>query len=118
MNDLLSELIADSGPTAKDIQIRGQMVPVYFRRISAGERAQLTRGQKVTSAGGGSTSVEIDVSENITSQHMLVHFSVCDEKGAKRFRTLKEVQAIDADIVSALYAGASEHNSEGDAGKG
>jgi hypothetical protein len=115
--DFLGDLIADSSVVSRDLTIRGKTGTVFAKRISAGERASLVAGQKVTAAGQGSASVEIDVGENVKAQHMLVHFAICDDKGNKRFKTLKEVQAIEADIVAALYAFASEINTEGDAGK-
>jgi dihydroorotase-like cyclic amidohydrolase len=117
MSDFLSTLIAESAVVSRDVTFRGKTGPVYFRRISAGERAQLVRGQKVSSD-GGKTSVEIDVGENVTSRHMLVQFSVCnDEAGNKRFKTLREVQALDGGLVEALYEHASEVNREEEAGK-
>lgn len=116
--DFLSELIDDTKVVAREVTIRGKTGLVYFRRITAGERAQLVAGQKVIGGGTGNTSVEIDIGESVKAQHMLVQFSVCNDDGSKRFKTLKEVQAIDAAVVEALYQAASDVNREdGDAGK-
>jgi len=117
MTDFLNDLINDTGLISREVTLRGKTGPVYFRRISAGERAMLVKGQKITGS-GANTSVEIDLGESITAQHMLVQFSVCNEDGGKKFRTLKEVQSVDSGIVEALYQIASEVNrEEADAGK-
>lgn len=119
MTDFLSAFLADNPVLEREITIRGTTGSAHFKRISAGERAQLVKGQKVSSGTGGATTVEIDVGESITSQHLLVHFAVCNPDGSRRFKTLREVQASPADVVGALYAIASEVNREdGEAGKG
>lgn len=118
MTDFLSAFLADNPVIEREVCIRGSAGPAYFRRISAGERAQLVKGQKVSTGAGGSTTVEIDVGESITSQHLLVHYSVCNADGTRRFKTLREVQAAPADVVGVLYAAASEVNREdGEVGK-
>jgi hypothetical protein len=117
MTDFLSEAIADNGVVERDVTFRGKTGPVHFRRISAGERAQLTRGQKIVRAPDGGNAVEIDIGESVTAQHMLVQFSVCNPDGTRRFKALRDVQALDGGLVSALYAKASEVNGEDDAGK-
>jgi hypothetical protein len=117
MSDFLSEAIADTGVVEKDVTFRGKSGPVYFRRISAGERAQLVRGQKIVRAADGGNAIEIDIGESVTAQHMLVQFSVCNADGTKRFKNLREVQALDGGLAAALYAKASEVNAEDDVGK-
>jgi DNA primase len=118
MSDFLSEFISDNPVIEREVTIRGRSGPAFFRRITAGERADLVKGQKVNTA-GGSTTVEIDVGESVKAQHLLVHFSVCNVDGSRRFKTLREVQGAPSDVVAALYAVASEVNREdGETGKG
>jgi hypothetical protein len=118
MSDFLTAFLADNPAIEREVTIRGATGPAHFRRITAGERAQLVKGQKVSSGSGGTTTVEIDVGESVASQHLLVQFSVCNADGTRRFKTLREVQSAPADVIGVLYAIASEVNREdGEAGK-
>lgn len=118
MTDFLTALITENPVVEREIVVRGQTGAAFFKRITAGERAQLVKGQKVSSGSGGSTTVEIDVGESVAAQHLLVQFAVCNADGSRRFKTLREVQAAPADVIGVLYAIASEVNREdGEAGK-
>lgn len=119
MTDFLSSVLAEQGPVEKPLTVDGKTGPVWCRRITAGERQQMLRGQKVTQRIGAAATVEIDLAQNEVSQQHLVLFSICADAGGKpRFRKLEEVQALPAHICKALYALASEVNAEeSDAGK-
>ena len=112
--DQLTELLNENGPQPRTARIRGADVPIYLRRITAGEKQKLVKGQKVTAGAAGTSEVEIDIGENIAAQHLLVHFAVVDETGKKRFRTVLEVQNAPDDVISGLYAAASKFQNEGD----
>lgn len=118
MSDFLESLLASDGPVAKEISYGGKTGTVYFRRISAGERAQLLKGQRINTSGGKNASFEIDLADNQHSKHLMVQFSVCKADGSRWFKSLDDVRKADALKVEVLYAAASQVNEEEqDAGK-
>lgn len=113
MTDFLDELCAGSGAVEKDVTYAGKSGPVFFRKISSGERAQMLRGQKVQTKVGDSSTMEIDLSENEQSQQLLVWFSTCTgPEGKRKFKGLEAVKNLDAGVMKALYLAASEVNKE------
>lgn len=117
MSEFIEDLLASDGPIAREVTFSGKTGMVHFRRITAGERGLLLKGQKIA-ASGGQSSYEIDLSENQQTKYMMVQFSVCREDGSRFFKTLDAVKSSDALKIEALYTIAAEVNSEAeDAGK-
>lgn len=117
MADFLSSL-ATAAATPREITFRGATGTVYFRPLSAGQRASLLKGQRVSSQGDGTSVMEIDLGENERQKLMLVQFCVVTEDGKPRYPTLAAVEALPADLVQVLYAEASTFNAgEGEPGK-
>lgn len=114
MNDFLTRINEDDRPEQHEVTIGGETGTVWFRRVSAGERAELLKGQKVTHVPGTGGTVEIDLFENQTQQCMLVQFSVCDENGKRVFRNLDAVRKLTDYKVKALYEVAAKVNKEYD----
>jgi hypothetical protein len=59
---------------------------------------------------GKGNVVEIDLGENEHQRHLMVLYSVCDEGGKRRFKTIESVQKLPNDAVSALARHAEEVN--------
>jgi hypothetical protein len=117
--DFLSEFLAPSQPIAKDLTYNGKTGKVYFRRITAGERAQLLKGQRIQrKAGEEGTSYDIDLAETEKGKAQLVFFSAVTPDGKQRFSSLGQVLGAEQLLVGALYDLATqvnrEHDDEGD----
>lgn len=110
MSDFLKDFIADDGTVTRSVTFKGKTGDVHFRRISAKQKADLLKGQKVQAVSGQSSTFEIDLSENARSKAMLVLYSVANPDGSQFFKRLAEVEAIDAGKLEALYAAASDVN--------
>lgn len=116
-NDLAALLAAD-GPEAREIVLSGKTVTAFFKRITAGQRAQLLKGQRVSTKAGEGSTVEIDLGDNESTKLQMVQFCVVTEDGKPFFKTLGEVQRLDASKVNVLYRHVQEVNAEDeDAGK-
>lgn len=121
MSDFLSEILKDDGVVTKQLTFNGKTGDVYFRRISAGEKASLLKGQKVQAEAGKASTFEVDLGENANTKALLVFYSVVNVDGTKRFKKLSEVQGIEAGKFEVLYDAAREVNKDDlqgdDAGK-
>lgn len=111
MSDFLSR-IASNAPAARELTFAGETGTVYVRKITAGQRAQLLSGQRVSTSGEGKSSIEIDLGENELSKAKLVAFAICHEDGKPFFTNERAVSGQPADLVSALYKIASEYNAD------
>lgn len=120
MSDFLKDILSDHGPVSRSVYFDGKTGQVFFRRISAGQKAELLRGQRVQ-AGLGKSTFEIDLAENANSKALLVQFSVCNQDGTPYFKKLSDVKAIDAGVLEVLYTAATDVNKDefvgDDAGK-
>lgn len=112
MGDFLSDLLQEDGPVIRPVTFNGKTGDVHFRRLSAGQKADLLKGQKVHAVSGKSSTFEIDLGENANSKALLVLYSVVKADGSQYFKSQKEVKAIDAGKLEALYAVASDVNSD------
>lgn len=117
MSDFIDELLSGSPTVTREVEFEGKKGTVHFRRISAGERVLLLKGQKVLGKAGEKATVEIDLSENARTKHLMVKFSVCKADGSPVFKSVDDVSKKDAKVIDALYAHAAEVNGEDDAGK-
>ncbi len=103
----LTELIAENKVAVeKQVAVGGKTVAVFFRRITAGQREQLLKGQKV-SRSGSETSFELDLALNEAQRQKFVLYTVCNADGTPFFKDVEAVRAVDSATVQALYAAAS-----------
>lgn len=112
MSDFLTTLTTDDAPEAHQVTIKGETGTVWFRRINAGERANILKGQKVSHVVGTGGTVEVDLGENENQKHLLVLYSVCKEDGKPFFKTLQEVRKLVQYKLNALYDIAVKVNRE------
>lgn len=115
--DFLDEVLNDNGPVEKQITYNGKSGPAYFKRITGAQKLQLVKGRKYTYNTAGPDapqSIDIDLEDNEKSQHLMVHFSCCDAAGRPKFKTVGDVQKLDAQLIAALYEAASEVNKAAD----
>lgn len=123
--DFIDQLLQNDAPVAREVSfpgLDGKPVTgtVHFRRVTAGERQRLFKGQKYTMNKEGaqaSMRTEIDLELNETQKHLLVMYSVCRADGTAVFKSTAEVQKLDALKLAALYEIADEVNREADPGK-
>lgn len=113
-NDFLSELLSPAAPIPRELKFGGKTGTAYFRRVTAGERAQLLAGQKFTKRGDEATTIDIDLGETTKGKARMVAFACVTEKGKQRFNSVADVQKVDALLVEALYELASDVNKEAD----
>lgn len=118
MSEFIDELLAGSPVVAREVEFDGKKGTVYFRRISAGERVLLLKGQKVLGKAGEAATVEIDLAENARTKHLMVKFSACKADKTPVFKSLDDVAKNDAKVIDMLYQHAAAVNGEDDAGKG
>jgi hypothetical protein len=110
--DFLSALLQPAAPIPKQLTYKGQTGTVFFRRITAGERASLLKGQKITRHSGEESTIEVDLGETTIGKARLVLFSSITEEGKQRFTSLNEVQRAENTLIEALYELASQVNEE------
>lgn len=112
MSDFLSEVLAADAPVPREVTIAGKTGTVFFKRISAGQRASLLAGQRVQSTAGAAATVEIDLGDNQRTKCALVHASVCTEDGKPFFKTIGDVLKLEDAKVNALHRHAAEVNAD------
>lgn len=88
---------------------------VYFKRLTAGERMALKRGQKGTIKEGQS-SFEVDLGDQDSRNHQFLAFANCDAGGKPIFKHPGEVAKLPGDLVDALIALAQDALKEDPAG--
>lgn len=122
MSDFLSDLLAENGVVTRIVKFNGKEGEVYFRRISAGQKAELLKGQRVQAVAGQQSTFEIDLGENANSKALMVLYAVVNQDGTQRFKKLEQVKAMDAGVLDALYREANDVNTDDfvgdDMGKG
>lgn len=118
MSDFLSEVLNADAPVAREVKFGDKTGTVWFKRITAGQRAQVLRGQKVQTRGGEAASVEVDLGENETTRQMMVQFCVCQPDGKPFFRSIADVAKLEASKVNVLFEHVTAVNREDDAGNG
>lgn len=101
----------------REINYNGQTRPVYFKRITGGDRLKLNRGQTMTATGGGGgersqASMSMDMGDITERKLMLVAFSNCDEEGNKIFRNAEQVRDLEDQLIELLHKHAEEVNRE------
>lgn len=112
MSEFLTEVLAAEKPVAREVDFGGRIGTVWFRRLSAGQRAQLLKGQKVSTRVGETAEVQVDLGENENTKLQMLQFCVCHEDGRPYFKDLAAVQKIPQDKASVLYEHASAVNGE------
>lgn len=108
------EHLFNSAPVSKEIEYGGKIETVYFKRLTAGERMELRRGQKGEVKGGEST-MELDLGNIEGANHKLVYFCNCDANGKRIFKTLSEVASLPGDFFDVLFVACNEALSESSA---
>ncbi len=109
----LDEVLQADAPTPREVNFGGKVGTVWFKRITAAQRVQILKGQRVQAA-AGKTSVDIDLGDNETTKLMFVQFCVCHEDGKPYFANLDKVKALESSKVEVLYSHATAVNSPGE----
>ena len=110
MSDFLDEVINADLPVERIVKFpNGKEGPVWFRRISAAQRADVYRGQRVETS-DGKARVQIDLGDNEVTKAKMVQYCVCKEDGTPFFKSLNAVQKMEGEKVDVLYAHVSEVN--------
>lgn len=107
MNKHFQDLI-DTAPVAREIKRGNKTLIVHFRRVTAGERLQLSAGQKMTFVAGKSGSTEMDLAELAKKRQLLVQFCCVDEHGNQLFADAADVQAQPDWLIAKLSEIATE----------
>lgn len=111
MSKYFEDLVSNE-PVERTVEHDGKSKTVWFRKINAGERLKLARGQRVTLGDQNTSKTEIDIGDLTTRQHMLVQFSVVDENGKNVFQNVTDVQKLPNQLVDKLYQFAEDVNRE------
>jgi len=112
VSDFVDELISADVPVVRDVTYGDNTGKVWFRKISAGERAALLKGQRFQARPGERGVIDLDLGDTLAQQMMLVQFSVCREDGSPVFKSLDVVKKIGASRINVLYEHASIVNEE------
>lgn len=112
MSDFLEELLADEGVVSRPVTFGGKTGDVLFRRISAAQKAELVKGQRVSQVEGQKSTFEFDLGQNAQNKMLMVFYSVANADGSQYFKKLEKVRAIDAGKLDALYAVAADVNKD------
>lgn len=110
----LQELLSGNSVVERQVTIAGKTGPVFFKRITAGEKANLMKGQRVQGKQGEKSTFEIDLGQNAITKQQMVFYSVCNEDGTRAFKKQDDVKDADSVLIDVLYEHASEVNREPD----
>lgn len=114
MNNWLSNLTEGFfTPIECEVKVGNKTTIGYFKRISAAQRQDLLRGQRVVTRGDGA-EIEIELGANEASKHKLVFICACNPDGTPLFNSVREVAALGASVCNALYEAAKKVNEEGE----
>jgi hypothetical protein len=112
MSDFLKEFLQDEGVITRTVTFNGKAGEVHFKRITAAQKQEMLKGQRVQAGSGKGSTFEIDLAENAHSKALLVLYSVATAEGKQFFSKLADVKAIDAGKLEALYGVASDVNKD------
>lgn len=122
MNSFFSD-IAKTRQIPAVLDYRGQKKDVWFRPLTAAERAELSRGQKIRLKNDDAQQsadqrqiVEVDAHDIIMRTHKFLAFCCVDERGKQVFKNANEVGQLPEDLVSALNMLANEKLGDEDPG--
>lgn len=121
MNSFFSD-IAKTRQIHAELNYRGSKKDVWFRPLTAAERAELSRGQKIRlkTEDGPQTpdqrTVEVDAHDIIMRTHKFLAFCCVDERGKQVFKNANDVGQLPEDLVSALNVLANEKLGDEDPG--
>lgn len=113
--DFLASLVTDQ-VIAREVTVSGQTGTVHFKRLTAGQRAALLKGQKVATNAAGTATIDIDLGDNERQRLMMVQFCVVTPDGKPRYK-LAEVEALPSHIVNVLYTHVTAINQDEEPGK-
>lgn len=89
----------------RTLEYRGKEKKVYFRQLTAGQRINISRGQRMTvGSKAREEGVEVDVGESLERTHKFLAYANVDAQGNPVFKNHKEVQELPEDLVAALQA--------------
>jgi len=93
----------------KTLEYRGHQKSVFFRQLTAAERVNISRGQKISLESGDRAGVrEVDAGETIQRTHKFLFYCNVTEDGKQAFKTEREVGELPEDLVTALNRLANE----------
>jgi len=117
--------IVSSSVVEKELVYKGKSKSVYFRTLTAAERADISRGQKIqlrrqeerdNGEQPQQRSIEVDAADIMHKTHRFLSYCCVDQKGAAVFKNANEVGALPEDLVSILNDLANEALTEQDPG--
>lgn len=118
MSDFLKTLLEDKGVEVRQFTFKGKTGEMHFRRINAGQRAELMKGRRVQGEAGQKPKFDIDLGDSERSKCLLVFYCVSTPEGQQYFKKLDDVKSIDAGLLEVLYGIATDVNQdESDEGK-
>ena len=107
MSDFLDSILSTNDVIAREVTIAGQTGTAYFRNITAGERAELLRGQ-VYEYNGERTVTKLDAGDQRERDYKLAWYCVCKQDGKPYFKSLADVKRVPEHNLAPLLAVARE----------
>ena len=93
----------------RELVYKGHKQDVYFRRLTAGERIAVSRGQRMMIGNKSKENgVEVDLGDALERTQKFLMYSNVDATGTRIFRKLEDVQKLPEDLVTALQRIADE----------
>lgn len=109
MNDFYKDLIGNN-VIEKELSYRGIKRVVFFKPLTAGQRVDISRGQRINVGGSkaAENGLEIDAGETLLRTHKFLAFCNVTADGKQIFKGVKEVGELPEDLVNELNALANE----------
>lgn len=106
-----------NAPIERELTYRGKTEAFHFKRMTAGERIEMRRGN-IGTVKGGEATVTLDLSEADKRNAIFLFYVVCKPDGKRVFKNVAEVHDLPGDLLDALVKLANdalEETAEGNA---
>lgn len=113
MSDFLKLVNAKDAPEPREIEINGETVTFYVRKLSAGQSEAISKGITLRTVPGAKAEVDIEWDSYKHQRQLKVLYSVCDEDGKRYFKNIDAVQALQDDIFVKLADAVDSINVDG-----
>lgn len=114
MSDFLRLVNAKDAPESRDVEINGETVRFYVRKLSAGQSEAISKGITLRTVPGAKAEVDIEWGSYKHQRQLKVLYSVCDEGGNRHFKNVEAVQALQDDIFVKLADAVDAVNVDGE----
>jgi len=113
MSDFLKLINAQDAPEPREIEVNGEAVRFFVRKLSAGQSQAISKGITLRTVPGSAAEVDIEWGSYKNQRQLKVLYSVCDENGTRHFKNIEAVQKLQDDIFVKLADAVDAVNVDG-----